>query len=447
MKRHILESSKGNAGLWITGIAFMGIFLTGLSNSFFEDNSVSASPKSEVQVARLDPAPKETFEANTLQPIPPGAGLVAVKPEENLQVFEGTISKNESLSELFGKYNVPMSVVFQLVKQARPTYNLNRLHPGRPYTLNKKDNKLVSFTYQPDENRKIIVEKTKDGFDARLHKFKYETRLATLDGTIKDNLVSSVLKAGGSYQLAIDLEEIFSWEINFFKDLRAGDSFKLSVEKKFREKRFIGYSKIMAAVFKNRGKELSAIYYRPEGKAGGYYTPSGKSLKKQFLKSPVKYTRITSTYTNRRFHPIYKKHMPHKAVDYAAPRGTPILAVSDGIASSVSRNSRSGKYIKLKHRNGYESSYSHLSKYGPGIRKGKRVHQGQVIGYIGSTGAATGPHLCFHMRKNGRSINPLALKSPQGPDLEKKHLKAFLQTASKRMQALNDILIAKAHNG
>jgi murein DD-endopeptidase MepM/ murein hydrolase activator NlpD len=261
--------------------------------------------------------------------------------------------------------------------------------------------------------------------------------MAILEGVVQKNLIFAILEAGGDYQIAMDLEEIFGWEINFFKDLRKGDTFKVLVEKIFSEKEFYGFGKIKAATFMNRGEKLAAVFFKPEGGRGGYYTPDGRSLKKQFLKSPLKYTRISSGYNQKRFHPIYKRNMSHQAVDFAAPRGTPIHAISDGEVLSLSVNGRSGKHIKLRHRNGYESSYSHLSGYATNVSRGKKIEQGQVIGYVGSSGAATGPHLCFHLQKNGKSINPLTFKSPGGPNLEEENREPFLLTTLKRMRILN----------
>jgi murein DD-endopeptidase MepM/ murein hydrolase activator NlpD len=225
----------------------------------------------------------------------------------------------------------------KLVEQTRSTYNLNNLRAGQPYSIElTTDGQLVSFVYQADEKYNLRIERKGDGFTSRLIKFQYEIQLETLEGVIKDNLISAMLEAGGNYQLAIDLEEIFSWQINFFKDLRPGDSFKVLVEKRFLKQQFSSFGKIKATTFQNRRKNLGAVHFKPEGENDGYYTPEGRSIKKQFLKSPLKYTRITSGFTLKRFHPIYKRHMSHQAVDYAAPRGTPIYAISDGKVLSVS---------------------------------------------------------------------------------------------------------------
>lgn len=419
----------------VVGFLLLGIFLIGASTHRSEETP--AQTTSRVQTLNPTPLPAQKESSQSLraqlehQPEPE-------KLDETYHLIEGEVARNQSLSNLMRREGVALKTVLKLVEQSKPTYNLSRLHAGQPYALKlTSDTQLVSFTYQTNDNRKLLIERDGDEFTSRLTEPEYEVQMATLEGVVQDNLISTILKAGGGYQVAMDLEEIFGWQINFFKDLRKGDTFKILVEKIYSEKEFYGFGKIKAATFKNRGEKLAAVFFKPEGGRGGYYTPDGRSLKKQFLKSPLKYTRISSGYTQKRFHPIYKRNLPHQAVDYAAPRGTPIYAISDGKVLSLSVNSRSGKHIKLRHRNGYESSYSHLSGYATNISRGKKIEQGQVIGYVGSTGAATGPHLCFHLRKNGRSINPLTFQSPGGPNLEEKNRELFLLSTLKRLGILN----------
>ncbi len=422
---------KWKRQIWFAGVAMISIFLVGASHYFQgKPTQIAHSPQvDEIEFRPLEvkPLPEPEFNEPEIE-------------EPVYRLIEGNIARNQSLSDLMSDHGIPLKTVFEMVKQTRPTYNLRRLRPGHPYSIKlDSDDQLVAFTYQTEKERELFIERKDTEFVSRLIEPEYETRLATLEGVIQKNLITTVLEAGGSYQVAINLEEIFAWQINFFKDLRVGDSFKVLIEKKFLDQEFSGFGKIRAVTFQNRGKSLSAVYFKPEGEHGGYYTSDGRPLKKQFLKSPLKYTRITSKFTHRRFHPIYKKHMAHRAVDYAAPRGTPIYAISDGEVIKVSRSSRSGRHIKLKHSNGYVSSYSHLSGYAAKISRGKKVHQGQVIGYVGASGAATGPHLCFHLRKNGKSINPLTFQSPGGPDLQEKNQKAFHLLAQQEMQALKSI--------
>jgi murein DD-endopeptidase MepM/ murein hydrolase activator NlpD len=325
-----------------------------------------------------------------------------------------------------------------LTQQTRPTYNLNRLQRGTPYSIQlAEDNRLVSFTYHVEPGRELVVEKVSDNFHARFAEISYRIETDILEGTVKDNLVTAIMDAGGSYKVALDLEEIFAWEINFFKDLRKGDSFKILVEKQFRGNTFAGFGKILAVEFTNQGNPLQAVLFTAKDQHGAYYTPEGQPLRKQFLKSPLRYTRITSKFTYSRYHPIYKEHLPHLGVDYAAPRGTPIRAIGEGQVLKKSRSGRSGKHIRLKHRNGYVSTYSHLSRYAKGLKKGDTVQQGEVIGYVGATGAATGPHLCFHMYKHRKPVNPLKFQSPKGKPLNAKTLKVFSEMARNRMATLN----------
>jgi murein DD-endopeptidase MepM/ murein hydrolase activator NlpD len=422
---------KWRQQIWFVGVALISIFLVGASHYF------EGKPTQIVHSPQVD---EIEFRPLEVKPLPEPELKEPEIKEPVYRFIEGNIARNQSLSDLMSTHGIPLKTVLEMVKQTRPAYNLRRLRPGHSYSIKlNSDDQLVAFSYQAEKNRELFIERKDAEFVSRFIVPEYEIRLATLEGVIEKNLISTVLKAGGSYQVAINLEEIFAWQINFFKDLREGDSFKVLIEKKFLDQEFADFGKIRAVTFQNRGKNLSAVYFKPEGEHGGYYSSDGRPLKKQFLKSPLKYTRITSKFTHRRFHPIYKKHMAHRAVDYAAPRGTPIYAISDGEVLKVSRSSRSGKHIKLKHSNGYVSSYSHMSRYAAKMSRGKKVQQGQVIGYVGATGAATGPHLCFHLRKNGKSINPLTFQSPGGPDLQEKNQKAFHSLAQQEMQALKSV--------
>jgi murein DD-endopeptidase MepM/ murein hydrolase activator NlpD len=394
---------------------------------------------SRAQIFELNPTPLPAQKEYS-QSLKPGLEHQAEpeKLDETFHWVEGEVALNQTLSNLMSREGIKLNTVLKMVKQSKPTFNLSRLHAGQPYALKlTSDTQLVSFSYQTNDNRKLLIERDGDEFTSRLTEPEYEIQMAILEGVVQENLISAIIEAGGGYQVAMDLEGIFGWQINFFKDLRKGDTFKVLVEKIFLEKEFYGFGRIKAATFMNRGEKLAAVFFKPEGGRGGYYTPDGRSLKKQFLKSPLKYTRSSSGYAQKRFHPIYKRNLPHQAVDYAAPGGTAIYAISDGKVLSLSVNGRSGKHIKLKHRNGYESSYSHLSGYATNISREKKIEQGQVIGYVGSTGAATGPHLCFHLRKNGKSVNPLTFQSPGGPNLEEKNRESFILKTLKWMRILN----------
>jgi len=285
---------------------------------------------------------------------------------------------------------------------------------GRPYVIETDaDNNVLSLTYQIDDEKLLRVNRTGDGFEATKVGIEYEARTGRIEGTIETNLVSSLGGDPGKVLLALDLSDIFSWDIDFTTDLRKGDSFRLVVEERWLDGEFKGYGNILAAEFVNGGDVYKAYRYEVDGKAG-YFDGEGKSLRKAFLKAPLNYRRISSGYTASRMHPILKIRRPHFGVDYAAPAGTPVQALGDGVVRFAGYKGANGRLVVLEHRGGYATFYGHLSRIGKGIRRGARVGQGDVIGFVGSTGRATGPHLDFRIKKNGRYLNPQTVRLPRG---------------------------------
>ncbi|MCD8553809.1 peptidoglycan DD-metalloendopeptidase family protein [Seleniivibrio sp.] len=268
----------------------------------------------------------------------------------------------------------------------------------------------ASVTISPDSLTDISVNLLDDDFNLEVTNHPVHTVTTIAHGVVESSLTDAMVKAGEGIELAFMLADIYEWEIDFFHALRKGDSFSVLVEKKFAKDRFIGYGKILAADFVNQGRFLRALYYEYNG-VKGYYDVDGKSLKKGFLKAPLKFTRISSTYTGKRLHPVLNRYIPHHGVDYAAPVGTPIHATSDGVVLNREYNQFNGNYVKIRHLNGYETLYLHLSKFAK-IRKGSKVSQGSVIGYVGSTGISTGPHLDYRIKQYGKFLNPLTFTSP-----------------------------------
>jgi len=214
--------------------------------------------------------------------------------------------------------------------------------------------------------------------------------------------------------------------VDFIRDLRRGDRFVVVVDEQRIEGEFYRYGTIFAARFTNKDKAMNAVVYPDRDGRLGYYDLDGVPLRKMFLRSPLKFSRVTSRFSNSRFHPVLKRSMPHYGVDYGAPVGTPVHATADGVVTLAGRNGGGGNTVRLRHPNGYETNYLHLSSYGRSVRKGVRVSQGQVIGYVGSTGLSTGPHLDYRVRHNGRWINPLTISSPPVKPLEADRLQRFL---------------------
>jgi murein DD-endopeptidase MepM/ murein hydrolase activator NlpD len=236
--------------------------------------------------------------------------------------------------------------------------------------------------------------------------FVRETRVRQVSGELSSFLEGDVVRAGGRPQLAYGMSEVLQWDLDFNRDLRLGDRFQALYEEIYLDAEFYDLGRILALVYENRGRRLEAYRY-----GDGYYDAEGRPLRKMFLRSPLRFTRITSRFSNRRFHPILKVNRPHYGVDYGAPRGTPARVTAGGVVIFAGTSGGSGKMVKVRHPNGYLTAYLHLSGYGPGVRSGKRVAQGDTIGYVGATGLATAPHLDYRVQKDGRWIDPLKLKS------------------------------------
>lgn len=289
---------------------------------------------------------------------------------------------------------------------------LKRLIPN--FTLKKgtliKESENT-FTLIPNQLTDIAIHKIEGDFELDVVKYPVNTVTAVVEGYITSSLIQAVEQQGESAELAFMLASIYEWEIDFFHALRKGDHFRVLVEKQFARDKFIGYGQILAADFVNQGRFIRALWYEGE-KTKGYFKPDGTSMRKGFLKAPLRYSRISSGYTSSRLHPVTHKRQPHYGVDYAAPTGTPVYATADGRVTARGYKGYNGNYIKIKHMNGYETMYLHLSRFNKNSKSGSYVRQGDLIGYVGSTGRSTGPHLDYRIKKNGSYLNPLRFKAP-----------------------------------
>jgi len=320
------------------------------------------------------------------------------------------IQAGKTITELLGPYFASPQIIQKLLTAVSPVYNLSRIKAGHSLVVKTQDNgEFQSLVYEIDPGHLLRVEREADNFTASIETIPYETRLGYLAGEIEGSLVETFNNLGEGDQLALALAEIFSWEIDFYIDLRPGDTFALIFEKKFRQQQFAAYGDILAAQIINRGRKFAAFRFRsPSTGKIDYFDAEGNSLRKEFLRSPLKYGRITSRFSFNRLHPIRKIYRPHYGVDYAAPIGTPVQATADGLVTFVGWNGGSGRMVRIRHNHGYETLYLHLREFSPGINPGARVEAGQVIGYVGSSGESTGPHLDYRILYRGRYINPLA---------------------------------------
>lgn len=342
------------------------------------------------------------------------------------EVITGTIAKGDTAAVLLNNW-LPKQTVYSLLEVTRKVYSLAQIHEGQPYTLVRdvESGEMESFEYEIDSNRKLIVQRQDEGFSATLERIEYETKLVMVEGSIKSSLFQAMTDAGEQASLVMIMADIFAWEINFIKDLREGDAFSILVEKRYREGEFRNYGKVLAATFTNQNSTYEAFRFADQDGQFRFFNAKGESLEKTLLKAPLPFTRVTSGYSMNRLHPIFNVRRAHQGIDYGAPNGTPIKAVGSGVVTTAGWVGGYGKQVVVRHSKALESMYSHMSGYARGIKSGTKVRQGQIIGYVGATGNATGPHLDFRLRQNGAFINPSKAINPRIHDLDRKQLPAF----------------------
>jgi murein DD-endopeptidase MepM/ murein hydrolase activator NlpD len=337
----------------------------------------------------------------------------------------GKIKKGETLFDIFKRYKLDFTELLAIKDVSAHVHTLRKLYPGNPYkiTVDEK-NQVNSLVYWINDDNVLNVDRTESGFSASKIPIEYEKKIHHLAGTIKDNLVSSIGNDSNSLLLALMLSDVFSWDIDFTSDLRNGDMFKIVVEGLYLDGTFKKYGNILATEFVNNSMMYQAYRYEINGKVD-YFDREGKSLRRSFLKAPLSFRRISSGFSKRRFHPVLKIYRPHLGVDYAAATGTPVSTVGDGTVLSAGYKGQNGKQVIIRHPNGYKTYYGHLSKIKRGIRSGVKVKQGEIIGYVGSTGLATGPHLDYRVKRGARFVNPLKLNLPRGKPVPKTLLTEF----------------------
>ncbi|MCL4822284.1 MAG: M23 family metallopeptidase [Vicinamibacteria bacterium] len=347
-------------------------------------------------------------------------------------VLRGTIPRGGTLgSALQGALDGAQ--LHEIVAAARPLHDLARVATGQPWGLALRPDGLLAFTYGIDTLRTLRVERAATGWQARIVTRDVTATAATFAGTIESSLFAAVTASGGRDQLALDLAEIFAWDVDFNTELQRGDSFRLVVDELAVGDRFLRYGPIRAAEFRRGERVLRAVRFEADGRAG-YYAPDGTPLRKAFLRSPLRFTRISSGFSTRRLHPVLGIRRPHLGIDYAAPTGTPVQAAADGTVLAAGWEGGFGKTVRLRHANGFETLYGHLSRID--VRRGARVTQGDRIGAVGSTGLATGPHLDYRMKRSGAWVNPLAVQLPPAEPIAAALRPVFLRQAALALAAL-----------
>lgn len=348
--------------------------------------------------------------------------------------INGTIEKGETLFDIFKRYNLNITELFRIKEASAHIHKLREVYPGQLYKIIiDSDNQVNAFGYWINDDSILSITRTESGFLAEKKAVEYEKKIQHVGGPIKDNLISSVGEGRENLMLALQLSDIFAWDIDFTTDIRNGDSFKVIAEGFNLNGEFKKYGDILSAEFTNNGETYRAYRFELNGKTD-YYDAEGKSLRRAFLKAPLSYRRISSGFSRSRFHPILRIYRPSHGVDFAAPAGTPVSAVGDGTVNFAGYKGGYGNIAIIRHPNGWKTYYAHLSRFGKGVRKAVKVKQGQIIGYVGSTGLSTGPHLHYEVRINNKPVNPLTVKLPRGDSIPKKFMAEFKKTRN-RMDA------------
>ena len=360
-------------------------------------------------------------------------------PEPMLRELVHEVRPGDSTARIFTSFDIPQREL-KLLERTKPHgERLADIHPGHTFNFTVNgNNEIIKLTYSPSRLEKLAFERAGDGFIGREVQRDPDIQTAYKHATIDSSLFVASQRAGLDDSLTMRLAQIFQWDIDFVLDIRKGDEFYVLFEERYLDDEFIGYGDILAAEFINQDDSYRAVRYVTETGKSGYFNPEGRNMRKAFLRAPVEFSRISSNFNLRRKHPLYKRTMPHRGIDYAAPTGTPILASGDGRIQSASKSAANGNYIVVQHGEEFTTKYLHLSRFARGVRKGSRVEQGQIIGYVGSTGWATGPHLHYEFLVNGVHHNPRTVKLPDAKPIPQDEIPRFASTTTEFFGQLDE---------
>ncbi len=405
-----------------------------------EETSVDTPPvASPAAVAELKFA-KSRFAGPPSPPEPFGPPLPPAKP----QVLSGVVKAGNSLGQLLAEQGISAQNVHQIDRGMRSVFDFRNAHAGDKYRLIlHSDGSLIDFRYWPDPLVSFHLFRKGDQFVAEREDVELTRRTEALEGAVSSSFYNAIRAAGESAPLTNAFTALFAWDVDFSRDVKPGDQFKILYERFYRtddegQEIYVRPGRILVAMYKGANGSHTAIHYETANGHSGYYRADGTSIEREFLLSPLEYGRVTSKYTMARKHPILKITRPHQGIDYAAPEGTPIWAVADGTVISKGQTNGFGRTVKVRHSNGYISYYTHMSRYRTGLHVGQRVAQKELVGYVGHSGLATGPHVCFRIAKDGRYVDPKKLRSPAGKPIPSNELAAFESKRNALLAALNE---------
>ena len=361
-------------------------------------------------------------------------GIIA----DNYHTENGSINQGETLGKILARYGVSAVTVDKLDKVAKDVFPLNKIKADRPYTAflaqdSTGNNRLDYFVYEKDVIEYVVFGFRNDSSTVETGEKDVTVRRQMRSSVIESSLWGAIMRDSLPYALAAELEDIYQWTVDFF-GIQKGDHFTVIYDEKLIDTTHVGIGRVWGAKFNHGGKDVYAIPFK-QGDKIQYWEYDGASLRKQLLKAPLKFSRISSRFSRSRLHPVHRVYRPHLGVDYAAPKGTPVHAVADGVVTFKGWGGGGGNTLKIKHAGNLVTGYLHLSGFAKGIKQGSRVSQGQLIGYVGSTGTSTGPHLDYRIWKNGVNIDPLKVPQEPAEPIAKQNKEAF--------EAIRDRIVAE----
>ena len=363
---------------------------------------------------------------------------------DSLTLFEGVVKKNETLSDILHPHSVTYNTIAKIGTIAKEKFNVRKINSGKKYKIYSKIDSVETIQYFIYESNPInfaLVDFTDSVITIHSGEKEVVRKEREVAGIIESSLYMTLKGQNVSSLLALKMAEVYAWQIDFYR-VQDGDNFKVIFEEKFIDNEFVGVGEIKSAYFQHRKNDFYAFYYEQNGN-GEYFDEEGNSLRKAFLKSPLKFGRMSSRYSKRRFHPVLHRFKAHLGTDYAAPTGTPIHATGDGVIIEAKYKRSNGNYVKIRHNGTFMTQYLHMSKIAKGIRPGVAVKQDQVIGYVGMTGLATGPHVCYRFWKNGEQVNHRAEKVKSSNPIPSKSLPQYILFVDSIKSKLDSVKLVK----
>jgi len=352
-------------------------------------------------------------------------GVIVEEPTFDVAVY--TVAQEDTFTTVADQLGISYSDALDIVEAAEDVFDFTSINVGKTFRLLSQEGVPMFLEYEPGTEYMIVVD-LQNAFSTSKEVIEYEITVERADVVIEESLFVSGLNAGISEVLLLEYVDIFAWDVDFATQVQQGDTYTILYEKRYRDGEEAGVGDVLYGSFTNVGEVSEAYRFMSEEGGRSYYNSEGESLIREFLRAPLSYSRISSGYTTARFHPVTQTTMPHRAIDYAAPTGTPVYAVADGTVTAARWNGGFGNYVDIRHNSVYETQYAHLSRIA--VSAGQSVAQGEIVGYVGSTGWSTGPHLHYQVKVNGTLTNPLEVDFPKGDPLSEDLLGAFEQQKS-----------------